>query len=37
MALAITALGFNLVGDDLRDWMDPVVRSSRLEDTEVVP
>jgi hypothetical protein len=25
------------VGDDLRDWMDPVMRSSRLEDTEVVP
>ena len=37
LALAITALGFNLVGDDLRDWMDPVTRSSRLEDTEVVP
>ena len=37
LALAITALGFNLVGDDLRDWMDPVTRWSRLEDTEVVP
>jgi peptide/nickel transport system permease protein len=37
LALAITALGFNLVGDDLRDWLDPVVRSSRLEDAEVVP
>ena len=23
-ALAITALGFNLMGDGLRDWLDPL-------------
>jgi peptide/nickel transport system permease protein len=28
MALAITVLGFNLVGDGLRDWLDPRLRAS---------
>lgn len=37
LALALTALGFNLVGDGLRDWLDPLLRSFRLDDAEVVP
>jgi peptide/nickel transport system permease protein len=37
LALAVTALGFNLLGDGLRDWLDPVLRSSRLDEADVVP
>lgn len=37
LTLALTALGFNLVGDGLRDWLDPLLRSFRLDDAEVVP
>jgi peptide/nickel transport system permease protein len=29
LALAVTALGFNLLGDGLRDWTDPLLRGSR--------
>lgn len=29
LALALTALGFNLLGDGLRDWTDPLLRGSR--------
>ncbi len=36
LTLASTALGFNLVGDGLRDWLDPLMRSSRLMDAEPV-
>jgi peptide/nickel transport system permease protein len=32
LALALTALGFNLVGDGLRDWLDPVLRSFRFDE-----
>jgi peptide/nickel transport system permease protein len=28
LALAVTVLGFNLVGDGLRDWLDPRLRGS---------
>jgi peptide/nickel transport system permease protein len=28
LALAVTALGFNLLGDGLRDWLDPRLRGS---------
>lgn len=28
LALAVTVLGFNLLGDGLRDWMDPRLRGS---------
>lgn len=37
LVLAITALGFNLLGDGLRDWLDPVLRASRVDDVDVVP
>lgn len=37
LVLAITALGFNLLGDGLRDWLDPVLRASRIDDVDVVP
>jgi peptide/nickel transport system permease protein len=36
LTLAITALGFNLLGDGLRDWLDPVLLTSRLGEAEVV-
>jgi peptide/nickel transport system permease protein len=32
LALALTALGFNLIGDGLRDHLDPVLSSSRIDD-----
>lgn len=35
LALALTALGFNLLGDGLRDWLDPILRAFRLEEPEV--
>ncbi len=35
LALASTALGFNLLGDGLRDWLDPTLRASLLEEGEV--
>lgn len=35
LTLALTAFGFNLVGDGLRDWLDPLLRSVRLDDAEV--
>jgi ABC-type dipeptide/oligopeptide/nickel transport systems, permease components len=28
IALALTVLGFNLLGDGLRDWIDPRLRGS---------
>ena len=28
LALALTVLGFNLLGDGLRDWIDPRLRGS---------
>jgi peptide/nickel transport system permease protein len=28
LALGITALGFNLLGDGLRDWLDPRLRAA---------
>ena len=34
LALALTAMGFNLVGDGLRDWLDPLLRGYRLEEAE---
>lgn len=37
LALAITALGFNLIGDGLRDWLDPLMRESAWMSTETVP
>jgi peptide/nickel transport system permease protein len=37
MILALTALGFNLVGDGLRDWLDPLLRSFRPDEAETVP
>jgi hypothetical protein len=37
LALAITAMGFNLIGDGLRDWLDPLVRSSAWMSYEPVP
>lgn len=36
LALAITALGFNLIGDGLRDFTDPVLSSSRFEEEALV-
>jgi hypothetical protein len=37
LALAITALGFNLIGDGLRDWLDPLMRESAWMSYEPVP
>jgi peptide/nickel transport system permease protein len=37
LTLAVTALGFNLVGDGLRDWLDPLLRSFRSDEVENVP
>ena len=37
LTLALTALGFNLVGDGLRDWLDPLLRSFRPDEGEPVP
>jgi peptide/nickel transport system permease protein len=31
LALSITVLGLNLVGDGIRDWLDPMSRVRRLE------
>jgi peptide/nickel transport system permease protein len=28
LALALTVLGFNLLGDGLRDWVDPRLRGT---------
>ncbi len=36
LTLAVTALGFNLLGDGLRDWLDPVLLTSRLDEAEIV-
>jgi peptide/nickel transport system permease protein len=35
LTLAVTALGFNLLGDGLRDWLDPVLLTSRLDEAEI--
>jgi peptide/nickel transport system permease protein len=31
MALSITILGLNLMGDGIRDWLDPMATARRLE------
>jgi ABC-type dipeptide/oligopeptide/nickel transport system permease subunit len=33
LALTITAFGFNLLGDGLRDWLDPTLRGFRADFT----
>jgi peptide/nickel transport system permease protein len=35
LALTITAFGFNLLGDGLRDWFDPTLRGLRADNTAV--
>jgi ABC-type dipeptide/oligopeptide/nickel transport system permease subunit len=35
LVLTVTAFGFNLLGDGLRDWFDPTLRGLHA-DTEVV-
>jgi peptide/nickel transport system permease protein len=37
LTLALTALGFNLLGDGLRDWLDPLLRVIGHDEAEVTP